>query len=204
MSGKGQEVFGLVVINFFFIFSGFPFMYPPSLFYILIFSSVSFLGTGLLMSPLAALSPMIWREHWCLYCCEKLTDCREATEGLAEMWILRVRADWLSQDFFHFHFHFLFMCFQRTCVGGGKKGQEAFGCYMFWHVLSSFCLGLWQLPTLASSSTLNSERLWLRAEKIGWRSLSASMEGFQLASRWGFQALSIPQLAKPRCHIRLP
>ena len=74
---------------------------------------------------------MIWREHWCLYCCEKLTDCREATEGLAEMWILRVRADWLSWDFFHFHFHFLFICFQRTCVGGGKKGQEAFGCYMF-------------------------------------------------------------------------
>ena len=95
MSGKGQEVFGLVVIDFF-IFSGFPFMYPPSLFYILIFPSVSFLGTGLLMSPLAALSPMIWREHWGLYCCEKLTDCREATEGLAEMWILRVRADWLS------------------------------------------------------------------------------------------------------------
>jgi len=70
MSGKGQEVFGLVVIDFF-IFSGFPFMYPPSLFYILIFPSVSFLGTGLLMSPLAALSPMIWREHWCPYCCEK-------------------------------------------------------------------------------------------------------------------------------------
>ena len=76
MSGTGQEVFGLVVIDVF-IFSGFPFMYPPSLFYILIFPSVSFLGTGLLMSPLAALSPMIWREHWCLYCCEKLTDCRE-------------------------------------------------------------------------------------------------------------------------------
>ena len=56
-------------------------MYPPSLFCILIFPSVSFLGTGLLMSPLAALSPMIWREHWGLYCCEKLTDCREATTG---------------------------------------------------------------------------------------------------------------------------
>ena len=56
---------------FFFIFSGFPFMYPPSLFYILIFSSVSFLGPGLLMSPLVALSPMIWREHRCPYCCEK-------------------------------------------------------------------------------------------------------------------------------------
>ena len=54
------------------------------------------LWNWLLMSPLAALSPMIWREHWGLYCCEKLTDCREATEGLAEMWILRVRADWLS------------------------------------------------------------------------------------------------------------
>ena len=84
---------------------------------------------------------MIWREHCCLYCCEKLTDCREATEGLGEMWILRVRADWLSWDFFHFHFPFLFICFQRTCVGGGKKGQEAFGCYMFWNVLSCFWAG---------------------------------------------------------------
>ena len=46
MSGKGQEVFGLVAIDVF-IFSGFPFMYPPSLFYILIFPSISFLGTGL-------------------------------------------------------------------------------------------------------------------------------------------------------------
>ena len=33
---------------FFFIFSAFPFRYPPSLFYISIFPSVSFLGTGLL------------------------------------------------------------------------------------------------------------------------------------------------------------
>ena len=102
-----------------------------------------------------------------------------------EMWILRVRADWLSWDVFHFHFHFLFMCFQRTCVGGGKKGQEAFGCHMIWHVLSSFWACGSYLPALASSPTLNSERFWLRAEKIGWRSLSASMEGFQLASRWG-------------------
>lgn len=180
----------------FFMFSGFPFRYPPSLFYISIFPSVSFLGTGLLMSPLAALSPMIWREHWGLYCCEKLTDCREATEGLAEMWILRVRADWLSWDFFHFHFHFLFMCFQ-------ERARSIWLSY----VLACFVqfLGLWQLAALASSSTLNSERLWLRAEKIGWRSLSAGMEGFQLASRWGCtNQISSPQLAKPRCHIRLP
>ena len=81
----------------FFIFSGFPFMYPPSLFYILIFPSVSFLGTGLLMSPLAALSPMIWREHWCPYCCEKadrLQRGHRRTGGDVDP--IRVRADWLS------------------------------------------------------------------------------------------------------------
>ena len=96
MSGTGQEVFGLVVIDVF-IFSGFPFMYPPSLFYILIFSSVSFLGTGLLMSPLVALSPMIWREHRCPYCCEKadrLQRGHRRTGGDVDP--IRVRADGLS------------------------------------------------------------------------------------------------------------
>ena len=103
---------------------------------------------------------------------------------MEEMWILRVRADWLSWDVFHFHFHFLFMCFQRTCVGGGKKGQEAFGCHMFWHVLSSFWACGSYLPW-------HPRQLWILKDsgcgrkKIGWRSLSASMEGFQLASRWG-------------------
>ena len=50
MSGKGME--GARSVWFgchcFFMFSGFPFRYPPSLFYISIFPSVSFLGTGLL------------------------------------------------------------------------------------------------------------------------------------------------------------
>ena len=76
---------------FFHIFR-FPFMYPPSLFYIwiLIFPSVSFLGTGLLMSPHLAgtLVPLLLRKA------DRLQ--RGATEGLAEIWILRARTDWLS------------------------------------------------------------------------------------------------------------
>ena len=150
---------------------------------------------------------MIWREHWCLYCCEKLTDCREATEGLAEMWILRVRAECLSWDFFHFHFHFLFMCFQRTCAGGGKKGQEAFGCYMFWHVLSSFWACGSYLPWhprqlwILKDSGCGRKKLGGAVFLLAWKGFSWRHGGVVQTT---FQALSIPQLAKPSCQITLP